>query len=143
MAEPHRTILVVDDNPDLLELLREGLSDHFTILLARDGAEGLIIAAEAHPDCAIIDIRMPGIDGLQLVRTLRGDPQTREMPLIVLTAMPEEQGLLPGLLSGADRYVTKPVLPSELIPAIHDVIALSAQERNRRLRALVEEEGQS
>jgi CheY-like chemotaxis protein len=77
------------------------------------------------------------------VRTLRGDPQTREMPLIVLTAMPEEQGLLPGLLSGADRYVTKPVLPSELIPAIHDVIALSAQERNRRLRALVEEEGQS
>ncbi len=143
MAEPHRTILVVDDNPDLLELLREGLSDHFTILLARDGAEGLITAAEAHPDCAIIDIRMPGIDGLQLVRTLRGDPETRDMPLIILTAMPEEQGLLPGLLSGADRYVTKPVLPSELIPAIHDVIALSAPERARRLRALAEGEGQS
>jgi CheY-like chemotaxis protein len=140
MAQPHRTILVVDDNPALLELLREGLSDHFTILLARDGAEGFIRIAEAPPDCAIIDIRMPGIDGLQFVRTLRGDPATMEMPLIILTAMPEEQGLLPGLLSGADRYLTKPVLPSELIPAIQDAIALSAADRGRRLRSLVEEE---
>jgi CheY-like chemotaxis protein len=140
MAESHRTILVVDDNPELLELLREGLSEHFTILLARDGAEGLTRVASAHPDCAIIDIRMPGIDGLQLVRTLRGDPETIDMPLIILTALPEEQGLLPGLLSGADRFLTKPVLPSELIPAIRDALALSAAERTRRLRSLVEEE---
>jgi CheY-like chemotaxis protein len=143
MAEPHHTILVVDDNPDLLELLREGLSDHFTILLARGGAEGLTRVMEARPDCAIIDIRMPGVDGLQLVRTLRGDPETRDMPLIILTALPEEQGLLPGLLSGADRYLTKPALPSELIPAILDAITLSAQERTRRLRALALEEGES
>jgi DNA-binding response OmpR family regulator len=54
--------------------------------------------------------------------------------------MPEEQGLLPGLLSGADRYLTKPVLPSELIPAIQNAIALSAAERARRLRSLVEGE---
>jgi CheY-like chemotaxis protein len=139
MTEPRRTILVVDDNLDLLELLREGLSAHFTILLARNGADGLTRATEARPDCAIIDIRMPEIDGLQLVRTLRGDPQTRDMPLIILTALPEEQGLLAGLLSGADRYLTKPALPSELIPAIHETIALSAQERTRRLRTLVEE----
>lgn len=143
MAKPHRTILVVDDNPDLLELLQEGLSDEFTVLLARDGAEGLIVATEARPDCAIIDIRMPGIDGLQVVRTLRGDPQTMEMPLIILTALPEEQGLLPGLLSGADRYLTKPALPSELILAIHDAIALSALDRTRRLRSLVEAEDES
>jgi CheY-like chemotaxis protein len=96
--------------------------------------------ATAQPDCAIIDIRMPDIDGLQLVRTLRGDPTTRDMPLIILTAMPEEQGLLPGLLSGADRYMTKPALPSELIPAIQNAIALSAAERGRRLRSLVEGE---
>ena len=63
MAEPHRTILVVDDNPDLLELLREGLSGHFIILLARNGAEGLTAVAEARPDCAIIDIRMPTSTG--------------------------------------------------------------------------------
>jgi CheY-like chemotaxis protein len=139
MAEPLRTILVVDDNLDLLELLREGLSAHFTILLARNGAEGLTRVTEARLDCAIIDIRMPNIDGLQLVRTLRGDPRTRDMPLIILTALPEEQGLLAGMLSGADRYLTKPALPSELIPAIHEAIALSAQERTRRLRTLVEE----
>jgi CheY-like chemotaxis protein len=140
MAEPHRTILVVDDNPELLELLREGLSSHFTIVLASNGAEGLNAVATTRPDCAIIDVRMPGIDGWQLVRTLRGDPATRDMPLIILTAMPEEQGLLPGLLSGADRYLSKPVLPSELIPAIRDAIALSAAERTRRLRSLVEGE---
>jgi CheY-like chemotaxis protein len=140
MAEPHRTILVVDDNPDLLELLREGLSSHFTILLARDGAEGLTMVTQTHPDCAIIDIRMPDIDGLQLVRALRGDPTTRDMPLIILTALPEEQGLLPGLLSGADRYLTKPALPSELIPAIHDAISLSARARTNRLRSLAEGE---
>ena len=64
----------------------------------------------------------------------------REMPLIILTAMPEEQGLLPGLLSGADRYLTKPVLPSELIPAIQNAIALSVADRARRLNSLVEGE---
>jgi CheY-like chemotaxis protein len=140
MAEPHRTILVVDDNPELLELLREGLSGHFAIILARNGVEGLNAVATTRPDCAIIDVRMPEIDGWQVVRTLRGDPTTRDMPLIILTAMPEEQGLLAGLLSGADRYLTKPVLPSELIPAIRDAIALSAAERARRLRSLVEGE---
>jgi DNA-binding response OmpR family regulator len=65
------------------------------------------------------------------------------MPLIILTALPEEQGLLPGLLSGADRYLTKPTLPSELIPTIHEAITLSAQERARRLRSLAVEEGES
>lgn len=141
MGERRYTILVVDDNLDLLDLLSEGLSPHFTIILAHDGEEGLSMFIQERPDCAVIDIKMPGIDGLQLVRALRGDPETSDIPLILLTAMAEEQGMLPGMASGADRYLTKPVLPSELIPAIQEAIAISQLERERRLRLLAEQEG--
>lgn len=138
-SDTRYTILVVDDNPDLLELLEEGLAAHFTIILARDGVEGLTTIVEAHPDCAIIDLKMPGLNGLQVVRALRGDAATSDIPLIILTAIPEEQGLLPSLISGADRYLTKPVLPSELIPTIHQAIAISQAERAQRARLLVEQ----
>ncbi len=139
MGESRSLILIVDDNLDLLELLQEGLSGHFSLLIAQDGIEGLTKAVEMHPDCAIIDIKMPGLDGFQLVRALRGDPTTKDMPLIMLTAMPEEQGRWPGLASGTDRYLTKPVLPSELIQAIHDVLAVSQRERAERMTRLAEE----
>ena len=138
-SDTRYTILVVDDNPDLLELLEEGLAAHFTIVVARDGVEGLTSIVETHPDCAIIDVKMPGLNGLQVVRALRGDAATSDIPLIILTAIPEEQGLLASLVSGADRYLTKPVLPSELIPAIHQAIAISHRERNERARSLVKQ----
>ena len=130
-------ILVVDDDPHLLESLAEGLTAHFAILLARDGVEGLTNIVEAHPDCAIIDLKMPGLNGLQVVSALRGDAATRDIPLIILTAIPEDQGLLPSLISGVDRYLTKPVLPEDLITAIQQSIAISQGERRRRLHALV------
>jgi DNA-binding response OmpR family regulator len=139
MDDRRYTILVVDDNPDLLELLSEGLSVYFTIELAHDGIEGLKSISLSRPDCAIIDIKMPGLDGLQLVRALRGDPETLDIPLIILTALPDEQGMIPSLLSGADRYMTKPVLPSELIAAIHEALAISQQERDQRMRSLADE----
>jgi CheY-like chemotaxis protein len=139
MDQTRHTVLVVDDNPDLLELLLEGLSSQFTVRLARDGAEGLESVGQTHPDCAIVDVKMPGLDGWQLVRALRGDPETQDIPLIVLSAMPEDQGLLPSLLTGADRFLTKPVLPSELVQAIHEVLAIDEQDRKQRMRSLAEE----
>lgn len=140
MQEVQRSLLIVDDNPDLLELLQEGLSTHFTLHVAHDGIEGLNQAISHHPDCAIIDVKMPGLDGFQLIRALRGDSITQDIPLIILTAMPEEHGLEPGLISGTDCYLTKPVLPSELIESIHQVLAISQQEREARQRHLAEEE---
>jgi len=139
MDERHYTILVVDDNPDLLELVREGLSIYFTVILARDGIEGLEMVSQTRPDCVIIDVKMPGLDGWQLVHALRGDPTTMDIPLIVLTAMPEDMGRAPSLFSGADRYLTKPTLPSELIQAIYEELAASRGDRERRLRALADE----
>ena len=141
-SDQRYTIVVVDDNPELLELLEEGLASQFTIIAAQDGVEGLTTIVEAHPDCAVIDVKMPGLDGLQVARALRGDTATSDIPLIILTALPEEQGLLPSLFSGADRYLTKPVLPSELILSIHEVIAISQAERVRQLRLLVKQSGE-
>lgn len=143
MAMPthaHYTLLIVDDNLDLLELLTDGLSDHFTIVTARDGIEGLTKFVEVRPDCAIIDVRMPGLDGFQLVRVLRGDPETANIPLIILTALNQDQARFAGLASGVDQYLTKPVLPSELIPAVHQAIALGQAERQRRWRELASDE---
>ncbi len=137
MSEKRHTILLVDDDPDLRESLAAVLTAHFAILLARDGVEGLTNIVEAHPDCAIVDLKMPGLNGLQVVRALRGDAATSDIPLIILTAIPADQGRLPSLMSGVDRYLTKPVLAEDLITAIQQTIAISQRERRRRLHALV------
>jgi CheY-like chemotaxis protein len=134
------TILIVDDNTDLLELLKEGLSDDFTIVTARDGIEGLTKVFEMPPDCAIIDVKMPGLDGFQLVRALRGDAATAHIPLIILTALNMDQARFIGLASGVDQFVTKPVLPSELIPIVTQALALGQAERLRRWRDLAQDE---
>jgi CheY-like chemotaxis protein len=87
----------------------------------------------------VIDVMMPGIDGFQLAHALRGDPETAEIPLVILTALAQEENRLAGLLSGADRYLVKPVRIPDLIEAIQAAIATSRAERERTLRALAEE----
>jgi DNA-binding response OmpR family regulator len=91
------------------------------------------------PDCAVIDVKMPGLDGYQLVRALRGDPETAEMPLIILTALTQEHYRFAGLLAGADRYLTKPVTPSALVQAIDEVVHLSEAERAHRFRQVLDD----
>ncbi len=141
-AAPKRhTILVVDDNPDLRKLMSLGLPDlgDFEVITAEDGIEGLTQCAELQPSCMVIDVMMPGLDGYQLVRAIRGDPQTAHIPLIILTAKVQEKDQYIGLASGADQYLCKPVLPSELSRAIAKAITIGEAERNRKQLALVEE----
>jgi CheY-like chemotaxis protein len=137
------TVLLVDDNPELLAMLADGLADEFEIVTARDGAEGLEVFLGARPACAVIDIKMPNIDGYRLIRALRGDPETAETPLIILTALNQDTARLAGLLVGADRFMTKPVVPSELIPAIYQAIATTESDRQQRYQMLLDgpEEG--
>jgi CheY-like chemotaxis protein len=139
-TEGHYTLLIIDDNIELLEMLTDGLSHHFTNVTAQDGIEGLTKFFEARPDCAIIDVKMPGLDGFQLVRALRGDPETASIPLIILTALNQDQMRFTGLASGVDQFLTKPVMPSELIPAVYQAFALGQEERQRRWRALALDE---
>jgi CheY-like chemotaxis protein len=140
-ASEELTVLLVDDNADLLELLTNSLRyiGGFRILSARDGATGLELAVSERPDCVVIDVMMPGIDGFQLAHALRGDPETAEIPLVMLTALAQEENRLAGLLSGADRYLVKPVRIPDLIEAIQAAIATSRAERERTLRGLAGE----
>jgi CheY-like chemotaxis protein len=141
-APGHRryTVLIVDDNQDLLDLVAESLMllGNYAILTALTGAAGLERAAAEPPDCMVIDVKMPGLDGYQLVRALRGDPATAEIPLVILTALTQDQHRFGAFLAGADRYLMKPIKPSDLVAAIEEAIRVSEAERARRLQSLAE-----
>src|SRR5262249_33782681 len=138
-----QTVLLVDDNVALLDLLTNSLRyiGGFRVLNAPDGAIGLEMAINERPHCIVIDVVMPGIDGFQLAHVLRGDPETAEIPLVMLTRLAQEENRMAGVLSCADRYLVKPVKIADLIEAIQAAIATSHAERERRLRRLAEEEG--
>lgn len=134
------TVLLIDDNPELLKLFTLGLPDFgdFQVVTAEDGIEGLTKSIELQPDCIVIDVMMPSLNGYQLVRTLRGDPQTAAIPLIMLTAMVQDRDQFVGLASGADHYLCKPVMTSELSRAIMAAIQISKPERQAAMAHLAE-----
>lgn len=136
------TVLLVDDDPNLLPsmvTLLEELSD-FAIITATNGREGLERALHDRPDCLIIDVRMPELNGYQLVKLLRGDPETADLPLIILSALVQERDQCVGLAVGVDRYLTKPVDAMELIATIYDVIQRGEEDRLAQLRRLAEQD---
>ncbi len=100
------TILVVDDEKELLDLVAAQLRKHgYTVVTAGNGADALKVAFQTQPDLAVLDIMMPGINGLAMCRRLR---EMSEMPIIMLTALSEESTVVQALDEGADDYVTKP-----------------------------------
>src|SRR5260221_800686 len=114
------TILVVDDEPRIVQLLR-GYLEHggFTVLVASDGAAALRSARTGRPDLVILDLGLPGIDGLDVARALRRES---EVPIMMLTARTEESDKLVGLELGADDYLTKPFSPKELVARVRAVL---------------------
>ncbi len=137
-----RKVLVIDDNPTIVELIRYavGLQGVYQVIVAYDGEQGLALVLAEQPDCVIIDVKMPKMDGYQLVRCLRGDPATANIPMIILSAMTREEDQLTGLLSGADEYLTKPFKPAALNEAIERVLRLTPEERRRRTDGLSDRE---
>ncbi len=133
-------VLVIDDDPSLLLTLSEGLDllGGFEVLTACDGATGLERFFAERPDCVVVDVRMPGLNGYQFVRALRGDAATAQTPVIVLSALVQDQEQLAGLLTGADAYLIKPVKLSALVRAIDHAVHLSAEERLRASRRLLD-----
>jgi DNA-binding response OmpR family regulator len=109
------TVLVIDDEKDLIELVRYNLrNEGFEVLAALDGESGVREAFDRMPDLVLIDLMLPGIDGLEVCRLLRADERTSRIPLIMLTAKTSEADRVVGLELGADDYVTKPFSPREL-----------------------------
>jgi DNA-binding response OmpR family regulator len=112
-------ILIVEDDRDIAELLQRYLmrAGHVTDALG-DGGEALAFVRARVPDLVILDLMLPGVDGLEVCRTLRRGPETRALPIIMLTARTEESDRIVGLELGADDYVTKPFSPSELVARV-------------------------
>ncbi len=135
------TVLIVDDDPELLQLLTDGLEllGNFRVVQATDGIAGLEQFFEVRPDCVIIDVVMPGLDGYQLVKALRGDPESAATPLIILTALAQDKNEFVGLAAGADQYLVKPVKLRDLVEAIQRALEITDTERLHRLLALAEE----
>jgi DNA-binding response OmpR family regulator len=120
---PVKTILVVDDEPRIAGLVRDYLEHGgFAVIVAADGPSGLREIRTRHPDLVILDLGLPGLDGLDVIRTVRRDSS---LPIIALTARADESDKLVGLELGADDYVTKPFSPKELVARVRAVLRRS------------------
>jgi two-component system alkaline phosphatase synthesis response regulator PhoP len=122
-----QTVLVIDDERDLIELVRYNLEKSgFDVIGATKAEAGLEIAKMNSPDVVILDIMMPGQDGLEVCRQLRGDARTARIPLIMLTAKGSEADRVTGLEMGADDYLVKPFSPRELVARVRAILRRNA-----------------
>ena len=137
-----KTVLVVDDNEELLASVQLSMKyfGDFVVETARDGVEGLTKVMDSRPDCVVIDVVMPGLDGLQLVRAIRGDPETATIPLVILSALAQPVDMMRGFVSGVDQYLHKPLDPQALVQAIQTAFTFSPEDRQRAAAALLEED---
>ncbi|WP_042387847.1 response regulator transcription factor [Streptacidiphilus melanogenes] len=122
-----RRILVVDDDPTVAEVVSGYLQRAgYAVDRAADGRAALDRAAALHPDLVVLDLMLPEIDGLEVCRRLRAEPQSHTVPIVMLTAKGDEHDRILGLELGADDYVTKPFSPRELVLRIQSVLRRSA-----------------
>lgn len=129
--EDQPTVLIVEDNADLLEFLREHLAERFRVLVAEDGVRGLESARAFVPDLIISDVMMPTMDGQALCEAIKRDVDIDFIPVILLTAKASRDSRLEGLASGADAYLTKPVDLPELLILADNFIASRHRVRER------------
>ena len=121
MAEPK--ILVVDDERSIVEAVRYSLERAgFRVAAASDGEEALERCRAEAPDLMVLDLMLPGLDGLEVCRILRGDNATRGVPIIMLTVKGQEMDKIVGLELGADDYMTKPFSPRELVARVRAIL---------------------
>jgi signal transduction histidine kinase len=142
-ANGHR-LLLVEDNPDMLNFLIFQLKDDYTLLTARDGREGVEKTTALLPDLVISDVMMPIKDGYQLCKEVKAEPRTRHIPVILLTAKADLSMKIEGLQYGADDYLTKPFSSEELKARIQSLLHLrqlerEIQRRNEELQNALEE----
>ena len=146
VAQPVQTrrqkVLIIEDTQTIVELIRYALQrfGYTDIIAAYDGIQGLEAFYRERPDCVIVDVRMPGLDGYQVVRTIRGDTETANTPLVILSAYQEPDQRLTGLLSGVDEYLPKPFKPSELAAALDRVMKITPEERSQRIEDLANDD---
>ena len=134
----HKKVLIIDDSELIVDYIRNVvlMAGPYDVVVAYDGVDGLEKFYDEHPDCVIVDVKMPRMDGYQVVRVIRGDAASAHTPLIILSALTEEADQLTGLLSGVDEYLAKPLKPSALCAALERVMHITPEERVHRLEDL-------
>jgi PAS domain S-box-containing protein len=141
-------VLVVDDNADMRSYLASLLSDEYLVAVAPDGRRALELIRERPPDLVISDVMMPVLDGFELLAELRSQPQTQQVPVIMLSARAGEEGTIEGLRAGADDYLIKPFSARELLARVSANLELARLRRQatehvdaerRRLEAVLEQ----
>lgn len=121
MSDP--VVLVADDDDDILLLVTTRLRrDGFDVISARNGEEALQLAQERRPDIAVLDIGMPGLDGLEVLQRIRADDALKDIRVLLLTAKAQESDVRRGYEAGADAYVRKPFSPAELSARVRELL---------------------
>jgi DNA-binding response OmpR family regulator len=119
----NETLLVIEDDRDIIEIIQYNCQkEGYTVLSATNGEKGLEIARSRRPAAILLDLMLPGLDGLEVAKRLRRDPETREIAIIMLTAKGEESDVILGLGVGADDYVVKPFKLKELLARVKAVL---------------------
>lgn len=125
----HENILVVEDDEDILMLIRHNLvKDGFNVTAVSSGEDALNKLRAAIFDCILLDIMLPGIDGIEVCRTVKKNPKTQNIPVIMVTAKGEESDIVTGLELGAEDYIVKPFSPRVLIARIRAVLRRKNKE---------------
>ncbi|HEY5430385.1 MAG TPA: SpoIIE family protein phosphatase [Solirubrobacteraceae bacterium] len=128
-AAARRRVLIADDNADLRRYLKAVLSPQFDVEAVEDGAAALAVTRERKPDLLISDVMMPGLDGYDLLDAVRSSPDTRDLPVILLSARAGEEAAIRGLQAGADDYLPKPFSGRELLARVRAHLDLSTLRR--------------
>ncbi len=126
---PDANVLLVDDDPVILKLLQVNFEmEGFHVSTAQDGVEGLEKARAERPDIVLLDIMMPRMDGLEVTKALKGDPETSGIPIILLSAKAQAADIQAGKETGADDYMTKPFDPLELLERVNQLLEDGGRE---------------
>lgn len=120
---PRETILIVDDEEDIVELIKYNLkTEGYVILTAGTGEQAIKTARQSLPDLIVLDLMLPGIDGLEVTQYLKKNDQTADIPIVMVTAKGEESDVVTGLELGANDYISKPFSPKELVARIRAIL---------------------
>lgn len=129
------TFLIIEDDPDIVELLQYNLErEGYTVLTAMNGEVGLREARRRKPGVILLDLMLPGMDGLEVCRHLKSDEATRSIPLLMVTAKGEEADVVTGLEMGADDYIAKPFSPRMVLARVRAVLRRGKLEDGARSR---------
>jgi two-component system alkaline phosphatase synthesis response regulator PhoP len=131
MSTAKQKILIVDDEPDILELIEYNLKkEGYQVFLASNGQDGINVAKKVQPDLIILDIMMPKMDGIEACRLMRAIPEFKNTFMVFLTARSEEYSEIAGFNVGADDYIAKPIKPRALVSRINAILRRNASSED-------------